>query len=85
MACKTREMAYIVLPIVAWKRLLETGLDDLWTHLHQLSPCRGDLHPARADLHPAHADLHPARTENQPELTSGALFHGYFHVLRRVQ
>ena len=41
------------------------------------------------DLHPAHACILPtyglARTKNQPKLTSGALFHGYFHVLRRVQ
>ena len=28
------EMAYIALPNVAWQRLLETGLDDLWTHPH---------------------------------------------------
>ena len=55
-------------------------------------PARADLELARADLCPAHADLFPActdlglsRAENQPELTSGALFHGYFHVLRRVQ
>ena len=57
-----------------------------------LGPAHGGLHPAQADLCPAHAELHPARTnlhparaENQPEVTSGALFHGYFHVLRGVQ
>ena len=33
------EMAYIALPNVAWQRLLETGLDNLWTCLHQLNPC----------------------------------------------
>ena len=25
-------MAYIVLPNIAWQRLLETGLDNLWAH-----------------------------------------------------
>ena len=45
----------------------------------------GDLRPARANLRPAHTDLHPAHAENQPELTPGALFHGYFHELRWVQ
>ena len=45
----------------------------------------GDLRPAQEDLYPARADLHPAHAENQPEATSGALFHGYFHVLRGVQ
>ena len=45
----------------------------------------GDFRPARADLRPARADLHPAHAENQPEVTLGAHFHGYFHVLKRVQ
>ena len=44
-----------------------------------------NLCPARAGLHPACANLHPAHNENQPEATSGALFHGYFHVLRVIQ
>ena len=34
--------------------------------------------------HPARSDLHPAHGENLPEVTSGALFHGYSHVLREV-
>ena len=50
-----------------------------------LGPAHTDLHPAHADLRPAHANLCPAHAGNQPELTLGALFHGYFHVLRRVQ
>ena len=45
----------------------------------------GNLHPARASLHPAHADLHPAYAESQPKLTSGTLYHSYFHILKRVQ
>ena len=45
----------------------------------------GDLCPAQADLHPAYTDLHPAWAEDQPKVTSGALFHGFFHVLREVQ
>ena len=44
----------------------------------------GNLRPAWADLHPAHTYLHLACTENQPEVTAGALFHGFFHVLRGV-
>ena len=28
------EMAYIALPYFTWQRLLETGLDDLYTHPH---------------------------------------------------
>ena len=46
---------------------------------------RGDLHPAQADLRPACTNLYPAQAENQPEVTSGALSHGFFHVLREVQ
>ena len=46
---------------------------------------RGDLRPARADLCPARTNLGPAWAENQPEVTSGALFHRFFHVLREVQ
>ena len=47
---------------------------------------RGNLRPAQADLHPAHAltCILPG-AENQPEVTLGALFHGFFHVLRGVQ
>ena len=71
-------MAYIALPIFAWQRLLETG----WM---TCGPARTNLVLAHGNLHPARTDLRPASTENQPELTSGALFHGYFHVLRRVQ
>ena len=55
-------------------------------------PAHTDLPPTHANLGLTHEDLCPARanlglvhTENQPELTSGALFHGYFHVLRWVQ
>ena len=48
-------------------------------------PTQADLVLARGNLRPARANLHPACDENQPELTLGALFHGYFHVLRRVQ
>ena len=36
-------MAYIDLPNVAWQRLLEAGLDDLWTP-------QADLFPASANL-----------------------------------
>ena len=52
-------------------------------HANLVLAC-GDLHPAHADLHPTHAELHPAHAENQPVPTPGALFHGYFHVLRGV-
>ena len=44
----------------------------------------GDLHPGSGHLHPARGDLRPARGKNLPEVTSGALFHGYSHVLREV-
>ena len=74
-------MAYIVLPIIAWKRLLEGGLDNLGT---RPCPTCGDLHPAHGSLRPAHGDLRPAHGENLPEVTSGALFHGDFPVLREV-
>ena len=35
-AIRQGEMDYIALPNIAWQRLLETGLDDLWTSLLQL-------------------------------------------------
>ena len=61
------------------------------THAN-LHPIHANLHPTHTDLHPNHADLYPACTDlrltgtkNQPELTLGALFHRYFHVLRWVQ
>ena len=61
--------------------LLEGGLDNLGTaHV----PPAGDLRPAHGHLHPTRGDLHPAHGENLPEVTSGALFHGYSHVLREV-
>ena len=68
-------MAYIVLSIISWKRLLENGLDDFGSRPRH----------ARADLSPAHANLHLVRTENQPEVTLGNLFYVYFHVPRGVQ
>ena len=61
--------------------LLEGRLDNLGTHP---CPAVGDLCPACGHLHPARGDLRPARGENLPEVTSGALFHGYSHVLREV-
>ena len=78
-------MAYIALPIVAWKRLLETRLDDFGPTRTNLVLAHGDLHPAQVALHPARADFHPAHAENQPKVTLGALFHGFFHVLRGLQ
>ena len=44
----------------------------------------GNLRPAHRHFHPAHSNLRPTRGENLPEATSGALFHGYSHVLREV-
>ena len=35
-AVRQGEMAYICHPNIAWQRLLETRLDDLWTHPRQL-------------------------------------------------
>ena len=32
-AIRQGEMDYIALPNIAWQRLLETGLDNLYTHL----------------------------------------------------
>ena len=32
-AIRQGEMAYIAFPNITWQRLLETGLDDLWTRL----------------------------------------------------
>ena len=74
-------MSYIALPIIALKMLLEGRLDDLGTCLR---PACGRLASRPQRLHPARGDLRPARGENLPEVTSGALFHGYFHVLREV-
>ena len=47
-------------------------------------PPAGNLHPARGHFRPARGNLRPARGENLPEVTLGALFHGYSHVLREV-
>ena len=49
-----------------------------------MSTPAGNLRPARGHFHPVRGDLRPARGENLPEVTSGALFHGYSHVLREV-
>ena len=78
-------MAYIALPNVAWQRLLETRLDDLWTRPARANLC-ADLVLAHANLFPCPRQLISSPTpKNQPEITSGALFHGHFHVLRWVQ
>ena len=44
----------------------------------------GNLRPAHGHFRPARGNLRPARGENLPEVTSGALFYGYSHVLREV-
>ena len=44
----------------------------------------GDLRPAHGHFCPARGDLRPTRSEDLPEVSLGALFHGYSHVLREV-
>ena len=75
-AIKKGEMAYIALPNVAWQRLLETGLDNLWTPPALTYFSAGPTYTLRQLM---------CCTENQPDITLSALFHGHFHVLRWVQ
>ena len=69
-AVRQGEMDYIALPNVARQRLLEAGLDDLWTR-----PCQLISHQHRLMHH----------AENQTEITSSDLFYGHFYVLRWLQ